>query len=157
MFRSNSRQLFPLQIHTGTSAPAPSVVATFSSPVAPDLTAPGKTEKPGQPDDGHPHSEVLPTDSPVPVKSTAKAQAATSVPSGVPTNGSVPTAQSSTAAAPSTAATTPGEDLQVSSKCHLLRLFQAKAVWKNRRLLGYLGENIEPHVLECVLLDPSNS
>ncbi|NXA72461.1 K319L protein, partial [Thryothorus ludovicianus] len=85
------------QIHTGTSAPEPSVLATFSSPVALDLTAPGKTEKPGQPDGAHPPSEVFPTASPVPVKSTAKAQAATSVPTGVPTNGSVPTGQSSTA------------------------------------------------------------
>ncbi|NWX63583.1 K319L protein, partial [Promerops cafer] len=83
------------QVHTGTSAPESSVLTTFSSPVALDLTAPGKTEKPGQPDDAHPQS---PTASPVPVKSTAKAQVATSVPGGVPTNGSVPTAQSSTAA-----------------------------------------------------------
>ncbi|NXY19390.1 K319L protein, partial [Atrichornis clamosus] len=90
------------QIHTGTSAPEPSELATFSSPVAQDLTAPGKTEKPGQPD-----AKVLPTGSPVLVKSTAKAQTATSAPSGVPTNGSVPTAQSNIAAAPSTAATTP--------------------------------------------------
>ncbi|NXL70501.1 K319L protein, partial [Leptocoma aspasia] len=105
--------LFPLQIHTGTSAPESSVLATFSSPVALDLTAPGKTEKPGQPDDAHPQ---FPTASPVPVKSTAKVQAATSVPSGVPTNGSVPTAQSSTAAAPSTAATTPAmKELVVSA------------------------------------------
>ncbi|NXU01671.1 K319L protein, partial [Buphagus erythrorhynchus] len=104
------------QIHTGTSAPAPSVLATFSSPVALDLTAPGKTEKPGQPGDALPLSEVFPTDSPMPVKSTAKAQAATSVPSGVSTNGSVPTAQSSTAAAPSTAATTPAmKELVVSA------------------------------------------
>ncbi|XP_041335075.1 dyslexia-associated protein KIAA0319-like protein homolog [Pyrgilauda ruficollis] len=101
------------QIHTGTSAPESSVLATFSSPVALDLTAPGKTEKPGQPDDAHPQ---FPTASPVPVKSTAKAQAATSVPSGAPTNGSVPTAQSSTAAAPSTAATTPAmKELVVSA------------------------------------------
>ncbi|NXQ03362.1 K319L protein, partial [Vidua macroura] len=101
------------QIHTGTSAPESSVLATFSSPVALDLTAPGKTEKPGQPDDAHPQ---FPTASPVPVKSTAKAQAATSVPSGVPTNGSVPTAQSSTAAALSTAATTPAmKELVVSA------------------------------------------
>ncbi|NXO43113.1 K319L protein, partial [Locustella ochotensis] len=101
------------QIHAGTSTPESSVLATFSSPVALDLTAPGKTEKP---DDAHPHSEVFPTASPVPVKSTAKAQAATSVPSGVPTNGSVPTAQSSTAAAPSTAATTPAmKELVVSA------------------------------------------
>ncbi|NXC29491.1 K319L protein, partial [Campylorhamphus procurvoides] len=93
-----------------TSAPEPSVLATFSSPVAQGLTSPGKTEKPGQPEDAlaHPHSsEALPTVSPVPVKSTAKTQAATSVPSGVPTNGSVPTAQTSTAVSPSTAATTP--------------------------------------------------
>ncbi|NWU24332.1 K319L protein, partial [Dyaphorophyia castanea] len=105
------------QIHTGTSAPEPSVLATFSSPVAQGLTAPGKTEKPGQPDDAHPHSsKALPTASPVPVKSTAKAQVATSVPSGVPTNGSVPTAQTSTAAAPSTAATTPAmKELVVSA------------------------------------------
>ncbi|NXD95035.1 K319L protein, partial [Chaetorhynchus papuensis] len=107
------------QIHTGTSAPEASVLATFSSPVAQGLAAPGKTEKPGQPDDddAHPHSsKALPTASPVPVKSTAKAQVATSVPSGVPTNGSVPTAQSSTAAAPSTAATTPAmKELVVSA------------------------------------------
>ncbi|NWR45139.1 K319L protein, partial [Regulus satrapa] len=104
------------QIHTGTSAPESSVLATFSSSVALDLTAPGKTEKPGQADDAHPHPELFPTASPVPVKSTAKAQAATSVPSGVPTNGSVPTAQSSTAAAPSTAATTPAmKELVVSA------------------------------------------
>ncbi|XP_033375442.1 dyslexia-associated protein KIAA0319-like protein homolog isoform X2 [Parus major] len=96
------------QIHTETSAPEPSVLATFSSPVALDLTAPGKTEKPGQPDDVPPHSEVFPTASPTPVKSIAKVPVATSVPSRVPTNGSVPTAQSSTATAPSTAATMPG-------------------------------------------------
>ncbi|NWV20139.1 K319L protein, partial [Origma solitaria] len=105
------------QIHTGTSAPEPSVLATFSSPVAQGLTAPGKTERPGQSIDAPVHSsEVLPTASPVPVKSTAKAQAATPVPSGVPTNGSVPTAQTSTAAAPSTAATTPAmKELVVSA------------------------------------------
>ncbi|NWI36601.1 K319L protein, partial [Picathartes gymnocephalus] len=104
------------QIHTGTSAPEASVLATFSSPVAQDLTAPGKTEKPGQADDAHPHSKALPTSSPVSVKSTAKAQVVTSVPSGVPTNGSVPTTQSSTAAAPSTAATTPAmKELVVSA------------------------------------------
>ncbi|NWI81872.1 K319L protein, partial [Dryoscopus gambensis] len=105
------------QIHTGTSAPEPSVLATFSSPVAQGLTAPGKTEKPGQPDDAHAHSsKALPTASPVPVKSTAKAQLATSVPSGVPTNGSVPAAPSSTATAPSTAATTPAvKELVVSA------------------------------------------
>ncbi|XP_005529836.1 PREDICTED: dyslexia-associated protein KIAA0319-like protein homolog isoform X2 [Pseudopodoces humilis] len=104
------------QIHTETSAPDPSVLATFSSPVALDLTAPGKTEKPGQPDDVPPHSEVFPTASPTPVKSTAKAPVATSVPSRVPTNGSVPTAQSSTATAPSTAATTPAmKELVVSA------------------------------------------
>ncbi|NWW13908.1 K319L protein, partial [Oreocharis arfaki] len=105
------------QIHAGTSAPEPSVLATFSSPVAQGLTAPGKTEKPGQPDDARPHSsKALPTASPVPVKSTAKVQVATSVPSGVPTNGSVPTAQTSTAAAPSTAATTPAmKELVVSA------------------------------------------
>ncbi|NWU13951.1 K319L protein, partial [Cephalopterus ornatus] len=99
------------QIHPGTSAPEPSVLATFSSPVAQGLTSPGKTEKPGQPSDdalAQPHpSEALPTVSPVPVKSTAKTQAATSVPSGAPTNDSVPTAQSGSAVSPSTAATTP--------------------------------------------------
>ncbi|NXH50493.1 K319L protein, partial [Dicaeum eximium] len=101
------------QIHTGTSAPESSVLATFSSPVALDLTAPGKTEKPGQADDAH---LQFPTASPMLVKSTAKAQAVTSVPSGVPTNGSVPTAQSSTAVAPSTAATTPAmKELVVSA------------------------------------------
>ncbi|NXM28980.1 K319L protein, partial [Oxyruncus cristatus] len=99
------------QIHPGTSTPEPSVLATFSSPVAQGLTSPGKTEKPGHASDdalAQPHpSEALPTVNPMPVKSTAKTQAATSVPSGVPTNGSVPTAQSSTAVSPSTAATTP--------------------------------------------------
>uniref|UniRef100_A0A8C5U5T1 KIAA0319 like n=1 Tax=Malurus cyaneus samueli TaxID=2593467 RepID=A0A8C5U5T1_9PASS len=106
-----------IQIHAGTSAPEPSVLATSSSPVAQGLTAPGKTEKPGQPDDAHAHSfEALPSASPVPVKSTAKAQAATPVPSGIPTNGSVPTAQTSTAAAPSTAPTTPAmKELVVSA------------------------------------------
>ncbi|NXF11456.1 K319L protein, partial [Smithornis capensis] len=107
------------QIHTGTSAPEPSVLATFSSPVAQGLTAPGKTEEPGQPEDalGHPHSsQELPTLSPVPLKSTAKSQAATSVPSGVPSNGSVPTAQPSSAVSPSTAATTPAmKELVVSA------------------------------------------
>ncbi|KAF1541214.1 hypothetical protein FQV20_0012941, partial [Eudyptula albosignata] len=99
-----------LQTHTGTSAPEPSVLATFSSPVAQGLTATGKTEKPGQPDDAsvHPHSsDVLPTVSPVPGKSTMKMQTATSVPSGVPANGSVSTIQTNTAVLPSTTATTP--------------------------------------------------
>uniref|UniRef100_A0A8C0F669 KIAA0319 like n=1 Tax=Bubo bubo TaxID=30461 RepID=A0A8C0F669_BUBBB len=76
------RQLFPLQIHPGTSAPEPSVLATFSSPVAQGLTATGKTEKPGQPDDAlvHPHSsDVLPTVSPVLAKSPTKMQTATSL------------------------------------------------------------------------------
>ncbi|NXG14804.1 K319L protein, partial [Grallaria varia] len=93
-----------------TSAPDPSVLTTFSSPVAQGLTSLGKTEKPGQPNDAlaHPHSsEALPTVSPVPVKSTAQTQAATSVPSAAPTNGSVPTAQTTTAVSPSTAATVP--------------------------------------------------
>ncbi|NWX46548.1 K319L protein, partial [Steatornis caripensis] len=96
------------QIHTGTSAPEPSALATFSSPVAQGLTAIGKTEKPGQPGGAlvHPHSsDVFPTVSPVTGKSTTKMQAATSVPSGVPTNGSVSTVQTITAALPST--TTP--------------------------------------------------
>ncbi|KFR03560.1 Dyslexia-associated protein KIAA0319-like [Nipponia nippon] len=104
------RQLFSLQIHTGTSAPDPSVLATFSSLVAEGLTATGKTEKPGQPDDAlvHPHaSDELPTVSPMPGKSTTKMQTATSVPSDVPTNGSVSTVQTNTAASPSTTATTP--------------------------------------------------
>ncbi|KAM9606573.1 dyslexia-associated protein KIAA0319-like protein homolog isoform 1-T1 [Morphnus guianensis] len=98
------------QIHTGTSAPEPSVLATFSSPVAQGLTATGKTEKSGQPDDAlvHPHSsDVLPTVSPMLAKSTMKMQTATSVPSGVPTNGSVSTIQTNTAASTSTTATTP--------------------------------------------------
>ncbi|NXV86859.1 K319L protein, partial [Calonectris borealis] len=98
------------QIHTGTSASEPSVLATFSSPVAQGLTATGKTEKPGQPDDASVHpdsSDVLPTVSPMPGKSTTKMQTATSVPSGVPTNGSVSTIQTNTAASPSTTATTP--------------------------------------------------
>ncbi|NWT80507.1 K319L protein, partial [Lanius ludovicianus] len=105
------------QIRTGTSAPEASVLATFSSPVAQGLTSPGKTEKPGLPDDAHPHSsKALPTASPMPEKNTAKAQVATSVPSGVPTNGGVPTAQTNTAAAPSTAATTPAmKELVVSA------------------------------------------
>uniref|UniRef100_A0A8C0F5B7 KIAA0319 like n=1 Tax=Bubo bubo TaxID=30461 RepID=A0A8C0F5B7_BUBBB len=74
------------------------------------LTATGKTEKPGQPDDAlvHPHSsDVLPTVSPVLAKSPTKMQTATSVPSGVPTNGSIPTIQTSPAVSPSTTATTP--------------------------------------------------
>ncbi|NXI48008.1 K319L protein, partial [Galbula dea] len=93
------------QIHTGTSAPEPSALATFSSPAAI-----GKTEKPGQPADVlvRPHSsDVLPTVSPVLVKSTVKMQTATSVPNGIPTAGSVSTAQTSAAVAPSTTATTP--------------------------------------------------
>ncbi|NWR36766.1 K319L protein, partial [Tachuris rubrigastra] len=118
--RDADGDLFPLQVHPGTSAPEPSVLATFSSPVAQGLTSPGKTEKPRQPSDAaaaQPHpSEALPTVSPVPLKSTAKTQAATSVPSGVPTNGSVPTAQPSTAVSPSTAATTPAvKELVVSA------------------------------------------
>ncbi|XP_075629957.1 dyslexia-associated protein KIAA0319-like protein homolog isoform X1 [Balearica regulorum gibbericeps] len=98
-----------LQIHTGTSVPEPSVLATFSSPVVQGLTATGKTDQPGQPDDAlvQPHSSgVLPTVSPMPGKSTTKMQTTTSVPSGVPTNGSVSTIQT-TAASPSTTATTP--------------------------------------------------
>ncbi|NXE04340.1 K319L protein, partial [Lophotis ruficrista] len=99
-----------LQIHTGTSAPEPSVLATFSSPGAQGLTAAGKTEKPGQPDDASVHpdsSDVLPTVSSVPGKSTTKMQTASPVPSGVPTNGSVSTVQTNTATSPSTTATTP--------------------------------------------------
>ncbi|XP_032853089.2 dyslexia-associated protein KIAA0319-like protein homolog isoform X3 [Tyto alba] len=91
------------QIHTGTSAPEPAVLATFSGPVTQGLTATGKTEKPGQPDGAlvHPHSsDVLPTVGPVPAKSTAKMQTATSVPSGAPTNGSVSTIQTNTATPP---------------------------------------------------------
>ncbi|NXQ98055.1 K319L protein, partial [Sagittarius serpentarius] len=98
------------QIRTGTSAPDPPMLATFSSPVAQGLTATGKTEKPGQPDDAlvNPHSsDVLPTVGPMLAKSTTKMQAATSVPSGVPTNGSVSTIQTNTAASQSTTATTP--------------------------------------------------
>lgn len=112
------RQLFPLQISTGTPAPDPSVLAVFSSPVAQGSAATGKTEKPGQPEDAllHPHaSDVLPTVSPVPGKSTLKLQTATSVPSGVPTNGSVSTTQTSAAVSPSTTATTPGENIVWSS------------------------------------------
>ncbi|NXU49113.1 K319L protein, partial [Turnix velox] len=98
------------QIHTGTSAPAASVLTTFSSPIAQGLTAVGKTEKPGQPDgaSAHPHSsDVLPTVSPVPGKSTTKAPAATSVPTGAPSNGSVSTEQTSSAVSPGTTASTP--------------------------------------------------
>ncbi|KAK2518577.1 Kiaa0319l [Columba guinea] len=97
-------------ISTGTPAPDPSVLAVFSSPVAQGLAATGETEKPGQPEDAllHPHaSDVLPTVSPVPGKSTPKLQTATSVPSGVPTNGSVSTTQTSAAVSPSATATTP--------------------------------------------------
>ncbi|XP_009906709.1 dyslexia-associated protein KIAA0319-like protein homolog [Dryobates pubescens] len=93
------------QMHTGTPAPEPSVLATLSSPAAT-----GRTEKPGQAADasGHPHSSgVLPTASPAPARSTAKVQAATSVPSGIPTNGSASTAQPSPAVSPSTTAATP--------------------------------------------------
>ncbi|NWW53358.1 K319L protein, partial [Pedionomus torquatus] len=106
------------QIHAGTSAPAPSVLATFSSAVAQGLTATGKTEKPGQTGDAsvHPHSSgALPTVSPVPGKSTTKAPTATSVPSGVPTNGSVSTVQTNTAASPSTAPIPVMKELVVSA------------------------------------------
>ncbi|KFO09588.1 Dyslexia-associated protein KIAA0319-like [Balearica regulorum gibbericeps] len=106
---SQTKTTFALQIHTGTSVPEPSVLATFSSPVVQGLTATGKTDQPGQPDDAlvQPHSSgVLPTVSPMPGKSTTKMQTTTSVPSGVPTNGSVSTIQT-TAASPSTTATTP--------------------------------------------------
>ncbi|NXG38819.1 K319L protein, partial [Dromaius novaehollandiae] len=99
-----------LLVHTGTSAPEPSVLATFSSPVVLGLTATGKTEKPRQPDDAfvHPHSsDMLPTVSAVQEKTTAKMQIATSVPSGVPTNGSVATTQTNPAVSPSTTAPTP--------------------------------------------------
>ncbi|KAM6108690.1 dyslexia-associated protein KIAA0319-like protein homolog [Pterocles gutturalis] len=98
------------QVHPGTSAPEPSATAPFSSSAAQGLTATGKTEKPGQPDDAsvRPHSlDVLPTVSPVPMKTTTKMQAATSVPSGVPTNSSVSTTQPSPAASPSTTAAAP--------------------------------------------------
>ncbi|PKU34535.1 hypothetical protein llap_15163 [Limosa lapponica baueri] len=98
------------QIHTGTSAPAPFMLATFSSASAQGLTATGKTEKPGQTDDAslHPHSsDALPTVSPAPGKSTTKTPTATSVPSGIPTNGSVSTVQTNTAESPGTTATTP--------------------------------------------------
>ncbi|KFW00966.1 Dyslexia-associated protein KIAA0319-like, partial [Eurypyga helias] len=104
------RQPFPLQIHTGTAAPELSALATFSSPAAQGLAATGKTEKPGQPDNAlihPPSSDVLPTVSPVPAKSTPKMQTATSVPSGVPTNGSVSTVQTDAAASPSTTAAAP--------------------------------------------------
>ncbi|KFU89395.1 Dyslexia-associated protein KIAA0319-like [Chaetura pelagica] len=92
-----AKTTFPLQTHPGTSAPEPSVLATFSSPVSQGLAATGKTETPGQPDDPvvHPPSSA----SPVPP--------APAVPSGVPTNSSVPTTQTSTAATPSTTAATP--------------------------------------------------
>uniref|UniRef100_A0A8B9PQA3 KIAA0319 like n=1 Tax=Apteryx owenii TaxID=8824 RepID=A0A8B9PQA3_APTOW len=99
-----------LQVLTGTSAPEPSALATFSSPVVLGLTAIGKTEKPRQPDDAfvHPHSsDMLPTVSAVQGRTTMKMQIATSVPSGVPTNGSVPTIHTDTAVSPSTTAPTP--------------------------------------------------
>ncbi|XP_009870301.1 PREDICTED: dyslexia-associated protein KIAA0319-like protein homolog [Apaloderma vittatum] len=98
------------QTHAGTAAPEPSALTTFSSPAAQGCPATGKTEKPGQAGDAlvHPHSsDAVPTASPAPAKSTAKAQAATSVPSGIPTNGTAPTAPASTAASPTAAATTP--------------------------------------------------
>ncbi|NXN91727.1 K319L protein, partial [Rhinopomastus cyanomelas] len=98
------------QIHTGTSAPEPSALATFSSPAAQGLPAAGTAEKTGQPDDPllRPHSsDLLPTASPVLAKSTARVQVATSAPSRAPANGSVSTAQPHTAAAPSTTAAAP--------------------------------------------------
>ncbi|NXS98696.1 K319L protein, partial [Jacana jacana] len=106
------------QIHAGTSAPSPSVLATFSSAVAQGLPAPGKTEEPGQTDDAwvHPHSwDALPTASPAPARSTTKMPTATSVPSGVPTNSSVPTVQTITAVSPSTATTPVMKELVVSA------------------------------------------
>ncbi|KFO73582.1 Dyslexia-associated protein KIAA0319-like [Cuculus canorus] len=106
-------------IHTGTSAPEPSVLATFSSPVAQGLAATGKAEEPGQTDDDdlvHPPSlDMLPTVSPVPGKNTTKTQTATSVPSGVPANGSVSTIQTSTAVSPSTTAAPVMKELVVSA------------------------------------------
>ncbi|NXX95589.1 K319L protein, partial [Centropus bengalensis] len=108
---------FP-QIYPGTSAPEPSVLATFSSPVAHGLAATGKTEGPGQPDDAlvhPPSSDVLPTISPVLRKNITKVQTATSVPSGVPTNGSVSTIQTSTTASPRTIATPVMKELVVSA------------------------------------------
>uniref|UniRef100_A0A672UD66 KIAA0319 like n=1 Tax=Strigops habroptila TaxID=2489341 RepID=A0A672UD66_STRHB len=129
------RRSFQKQSLAGTSAPEPSVLATFSSPIAQGLTATGKTEKSGQPDDAlvHPHSsDVLPTVSPVPVKSTANVQAATSVPSGVPTNGSVPTTQTTSAVSPSTTATTPGENVSTQ---------QTSAVWIE--LVVSAGDSVE--------------
>lgn len=122
-FAVKLRQLFSLQLHSGTSAPEPSVLATFSSPAAQGLTAPGKTEKTGQPDDAlvRPHSSsVLPTVGPVPAKSTAKMQTVTSVPSGAPTNDSATTVQSRTAAPPSTTAAAPGENKQRSTTRHVV-------------------------------------
>ncbi|NXY86509.1 K319L protein, partial [Alcedo cyanopectus] len=102
------------QIHTGTSAPEPSVLTTISSPVAT-----GKTEKPGQAADAlvqPPSSDALPTASPVPVRSTAKAQTAAPLPSGVPANSSITTVQTSTATSASTPATTPAmKELVVSA------------------------------------------
>ncbi|NXJ71455.1 K319L protein, partial [Rostratula benghalensis] len=106
------------QMHTGTSAPVPSALATFSSAVAQGLTATGKTERPGQRDDAslHPHPlDALPTLSPVPARSTTKIPTATSVPSGVPTNGSVSTVQTNTAVSPSTATTPVMKELVVSA------------------------------------------
>ncbi|NXJ08448.1 K319L protein, partial [Odontophorus gujanensis] len=109
---------FP-QTHTGTSAPEPPVLATFSNPVALGLTAAGKTEKPEQLGDAsvQTHSlDMLPTASPVQGKSTTKMQAATSVPSAVPTNSSISPVQTSTAVSPSTTAATPAmKELVVSA------------------------------------------
>ncbi|XP_010211967.1 PREDICTED: dyslexia-associated protein KIAA0319-like protein, partial [Tinamus guttatus] len=99
-----------LQVHPGTAAPAPSALATFSSPAVLGLTAVGKTEKPKQPDDAlvHPHSsDVLPTVSPVKGRTTVRMEVATPVPSGVPTNGSIPALPTGAAASPSTTAPAP--------------------------------------------------
>ncbi|NXG42043.1 K319L protein, partial [Psilopogon haemacephalus] len=93
------------QSQTGTPASEPSMLATLSSPAAT-----GRPEKAGQADGAlsQPHSpDVLPTASPQLVKSTAKVQAATSVPSEIPTNGSVSTTQPGTALSPSTTAPAP--------------------------------------------------
>lgn len=99
------------------------MLATFSSPAAQGLIAPGKAEKSGQPDDALVHfhsSNVLPTIGPVPAKSTAKMQTVTSVPSGAPTNGNASTGQSHATAPPSTTTTVPGENRQRSTTCHLV-------------------------------------
>uniref|UniRef100_A0A7M4FLU7 KIAA0319 like n=1 Tax=Crocodylus porosus TaxID=8502 RepID=A0A7M4FLU7_CROPO len=100
-----------LWVHAGTSTLEPSVLATFSSPIALGLMATGKAEKPEQPSGTsvHPHSleKMLPTSSPPQGKTDVKMQGVTSVPTVVSTNYSFTTVRPSPTTSLSTAAPKP--------------------------------------------------